>query len=238
MAARYLILKWLKWLKWRGLILLALWLPVWICSSAVGAAPLPKPVQPDPEIMRRAIQQALNVQFDAAIETAAQLQDEDQPTFGSHLLRGIIAYLQSRWQSRQSPSAYKVGHKALSAVLEDGPKHLSASEPEAWLQMMLGLAAVFDALIQQSEAPWQSAQLLAQGRTWLQNASIADTETADAHLGLGLVALAVTRLPAPLQMVWGGEGNTGSTSQAMHHLQRAAETGQFSQGLARTFLAR
>jgi tetratricopeptide (TPR) repeat protein len=186
--------------------------------------------------MRMAIQQALNVQFDAAIETATQLQEKAQPTFGSHLLRGIIAYLQSRWQARQSPSAYEVGHKALSLVLESGPKHLSASEPTPWFQTLLGLAAVFDALLQQPEAPWQSAQLMARGRTWLQNARIADTEAADAHLGLGLAALAMTHLPAPVQIVWGQTGNAGNTSQAIHHLQRASETGQFSQDLARTFL--
>ena len=229
MAARHLIL------KGCGLILLTL---VWRCSSLAGAASLPDPVRPDPEIMRRAIHQALNVQFDAAIETAMQLQDENKSTFGSHLLRGIIAYLQTRWQSRQSPSADEVGHKALSTVLEAGPKYLSASEPEAWFQTLLGLAAVFDALIQQPNAPWQSAQLLARGRTWLQKARIADTATADAHLGLGLAALAVTHLPAPLQLVLGQAGNAENTSQAIHHLQRAAETGQFSQALARTFLAR
>jgi tetratricopeptide (TPR) repeat protein len=229
MAARYLIL------KWCGLILLAL---VWDCRSAVGATALPEPVQPAPEIMRLAIHQALNVQFDAAIETATQLQDEEKPTFGSHLLRGIIAYLQTRWQSRQSPNAYEVGHKALSTVLEAGPKYLSTSEPEAWFQTLLGLAAVFDALMQLPDAPWQSAQLMARGRTWLQNARIADTATPDAHLGLGLAALAATHLPGPLQLVLGQTGNAGNTSQAIHHLQRAAETGQFSQDLARTFLAR
>ena len=221
-------------------ILLLLWLVqpnIALSQTTASTASTSPTSRPDFAVIRQALQQALDLRFDQGIATAAQLEEEQQPTLASNLTRGMIAYFQSRWQTRQSPTAQKAGHKALMAVLEEGKRRLEQSQEEPWLKLLLGTAAIFDALLQQSEAPWKSVELFGQGRSWLQQALIAHEAAIDAHLGLGLLYFAGSTLPAPLQRLLGGAGKP-STLESIHHLQRAAAAGQFSPEVARTFLAR
>jgi tetratricopeptide (TPR) repeat protein len=148
----------------------------------------------------------------------------------------MIAYFQAHWQTRQTPPAWQIGHEALAQVLEEGQKRLQQAQNDPWLKLSLGTAAVFDALLQQSEVSWQSWKMLAQGRSWLQEALILHEEATDAHLGLGLLYFASVPLPGPLLPLLGVTGNTHTASESIYHLQRAAEAGQFSQAVARTFL--
>lgn len=220
----------------RGIILFTLLL----LTNAIAAAPAAQsPVsKPDFAVMRTALHHALALQFAQAIEVATQLEEEQQPTLSSQLTRGMIAYFQDRWQTRQSPPARQTGHKTLTAVLEDGQHRLEQAREDPWLPLLLGTAAIFDALLQQQEASWQSLQLFAQGRSWLQQALITHDETTDAQLGLGLLYFAGANLPSPLQRLLGQTGGEPSTWKSIRYLQRAVESGQFTQDVARTFLAR
>jgi tetratricopeptide (TPR) repeat protein len=101
----------------------------------------------------------------------------------------------------------------------------------------LGLAAAFDALLQQEDPAWHSLQVLSQGKTWLQQALVADAATTDAHLGLGLLYFASADLPPWLRRVWEKVGGL-STEATRHHLQQAAAGGHFTRHVAQTFLAR
>jgi tetratricopeptide (TPR) repeat protein len=114
---------------------------------------------------------------------------------------------------------------------------LQQSEDDPWLKLLLGTAAIFNALLQQQESAWESLQLFAQGRSWLQETLLLYDDMTDAHLGLGLLYFAGADLPAPLLLLWGGMGEKSSVSESIRHLQRAAEAGQFTAGVARTFLA-
>ena len=192
--------------------------------------------KPDTAIMHKALQHALSLQFYAAVAHTTQLEEAQRPTLASQLTRGMIAYFQVHWQTRQTPPARQVGHEALTKVLEEGQRRLQQAQDDPWLKLLLGTAAVFDALLQQSETPWQSWKLLAQGHSWLQEALVLHEDTADAHLGLGLLYFAHAPLPTPLLPLLGTTGGTRSTSESIYHLQRAAEAGQFSQDVARTFL--
>jgi tetratricopeptide (TPR) repeat protein len=187
--------------------------------------------------MHNALRHALALQFAQAIETSAQLEDAQEPTLASQLTRGIIAYFQSRWQTPQTPPAWKVGQEALENVLEEGQERLQQAEKEPWLKLILGTAAVFNALLLQQDSAWGGMQLVVQGRSWLQETLVLYDDMTDAHLGLGLLYFVGADLPAPLLLLWGGDGGKPSTSEAIRHLQRAAEAGQFSQDVARTFLA-
>jgi len=223
----------------QGFILFTLFVLGWLQLLCTAAPPAPQSsvAKPDVVVMHTALRQALALQFAQAIETSAQLEEAEEPTLASQLIRGIIAYFQSRWQTPQTPPAWKVGQEAFAGVLEKGQKRLQQSEDDPWLKLLLGTAAIFNALLQQQESAWESLQLFAQGRSWLQETLLLYDDMTDAHLGLGLLYFAGADLPAPLLLLWGGMGEKSSVSESIRHLQRAAEAGQFTAGVARTFLA-
>lgn len=190
------------------------------------------------EVMRSAFHQALALQFDEALTTAEQLEEDQKPTRASQLTRGMIAYFQTHWQSRQRASARKTGHRALTQLLEKGRTELKQSPQDRWLLLILGTAAVVDALLLQDESPWQSLPLFEQGRAWLQRALLRHEGTADAHLGLGLLYFAGSALPAPLSRLMQSSNERMGAEAAIHHLQRASEKGWFSRDVAQTFLLR
>lgn len=221
-------------------ILLLLWfLPLaQTTPPALASPPLPSSPPSVPfAVMREALHQALHLRFVEALAVAAQLEEQQQPTPASRLTAGIIAYFQARWQTHQPASPRHTGHKLLQVLLEEGQKRHPSSPKEPQRQLFLGLAAIFDALLQQPDSPWQSLRLFTQGQAWLQQALIADETMADAHLGLGLLYFAGADSPSLLRRLWGSRRES-SAEEAMHHLQRAAEQGHFSQEVARTFLAR
>lgn len=188
------------------------------------------------EVMRSAFNQALALQFDQALTTTKQLEENQEPTLVSQLTRGMIAYFQTRWQTRQRPPARQAGHRALTKLLEKGQTQLKRSPQDRWLLLILGTAAIVDALQQQDEAPWQSLPLFEQGRVWLQQVLVRYEDTADAHLGLGLLYFAGSALPTPFSRLLQSSNERTGAEAAIHHLQRAAEKGWFSREVAQTFL--
>jgi tetratricopeptide (TPR) repeat protein len=198
-------------------------------SASTTSSPFP--------IMQVALEQTLHLQFAQALETAAKLEATQYPAFASPLTRGMIAYFQGRWQTQRSPTPPPTGHMLLQEVLEEGQKHLSSSPRDAQLLLFLGLAATFDALLQQEHNFWHSFQLFAQGKTWLQQALVSDATTTDAHLGLGLLYFAGVDLTPWLRRLWESMGGL-STEAALHHLQQAVSSAHFAKDVARTFLAR
>lgn len=223
----------------RWLVMLIILLPF---AGAVAKPAIPQPAQPAPlestfAIMRQALRQTLQLHFEAALEVAASLEDDHQPTLASRLTRGMIAYFQTRWQTPPASSARTTGHQLLQEVMTDEQQRRGRHEqPER--DLFRGLAAVFDGLLQQSESSWSSMQLFNQGRTLLEQTLIAHDAMTDAHLGLGLLYFAGADMPALLRPLVGNLQRQGSASEAIHHLQRAANSGHFSPDLARTFLAR
>jgi tetratricopeptide (TPR) repeat protein len=187
--------------------------------------------------MREALHQALHLHFTEALQVAAQLEEQQQPTLASRLTAGIIAYFQTRWQTPQAVSPFHTGHKLLQEMLaeEQKPRPTATKDPQR--QLLLGLAAVFDALLQPPDRSWQKLSLFSQGQSWLQQALVADETLSDAHLGLGLLYFAGAELPSLLRRLWGAQAGQ-SAEEAISHLQRAMEKGHFSQEMARTFLAR
>jgi tetratricopeptide (TPR) repeat protein len=149
----------------------------------------------------------------------------------------MIAYFQWRWQTRQASASLQTGQTLFQEVLDKGQKQLAAAPRDAQLLLFAGLAATFQALLQQPQDTWQSLQLFTQGKTWLQQALVADATVADAHLGLGLLYFAGTELPTWLRRFWDGMSGL-STEASAHHLQQAASEGHFTRHVAQTFLAR
>jgi tetratricopeptide (TPR) repeat protein len=188
-------------------------------------------------VMRQALQQALHLQFTQALETVAQLEPEQQPTLASRLTRGMIAYLQDRWQIDPSTTIRDSGHETLQLAIEAGKKQLAKRTDESEVQLFVGLAAIFDALLQQESSSWLSLQLFAQGQSLLQDVLIADGTMTDAHLGLGLLYFAGTNLPSWVRR-FVGNLRSQSAAETLRHLQHTAEEGHFGQEIARTFLAR
>jgi tetratricopeptide (TPR) repeat protein len=186
--------------------------------------------------MQTALEQALHLQFPQALESAAQLEGPQYSPLAPRLTRGMIAYFQWRWQTRPSPVPHKTSHTLLQEVLDEGQKRLPTSPRDSQLLLFLGLAAAFDALLQQGDAAWHSLQVLHQGKTWLQQALVADAATTDAHLGLGLLYFVSADLPPWLRQVWEKVGGL-STEAARHHLQQAVAGGHFTRHVAQTFLA-
>jgi tetratricopeptide (TPR) repeat protein len=213
-----------------------------LAGAAVTGRTTPQPAQQTPlestfATMRRALYQTLCLRFEAAIEVAASLEDDHQPTLASRLTRGMIAYFQTRWQTPRASSARTTGHQLLQEVLAEDQQHRDSHEqPEK--DLFRGLAAVFDGLLQQSESSWSSMQLFNQGRTLLEQTLIAHDTMTDAHLGLGLLYFAGAEMPALLRPLLGNLERQGNASEAINHLQRAADSGHFSPDVARTFLAR
>ena len=123
-----------------GLLISGLWL---LTSSSQGMATTTlTPAQA--EVMRSALHQTLALQFDQALTTAASLEEEQKPTFVSHLTRGMIAYFQLHWQTRQAPPASQIGHRALTQLLEKGQPQLKGSPEDRWLLVILGTAAIVE----------------------------------------------------------------------------------------------
>jgi tetratricopeptide (TPR) repeat protein len=207
------------------------------CTPTAALASQPATPSASFDLMREALQQALHLQFPQALETAAQLETDHQPTLASSLTRGMIAYLQVRWQTPQSSAVRETGHEALQTALEEGQKQRTASTDDPQIRLFVGLAAIFDALLQQQQSSWLSLQLFARGRTLLEQTLITHETMTDAHLGLGLLYFAGADLPGLLRRFWGNMQQQ-NPEEAIYHLQRAAESGHFSQDVARTFLAR
>lgn len=226
----------------RFYILLGIFVYSWasVCPlAAVQSSSVP--TRPDPEIMRKAMHHTLNLEFNAALAEVDRLKNTTQPTLGSRLLRGMIAYFQVRWQSPQSTPARDKGHQALTAILAAAETYLTpldtaSAQPTPWLQTALGLAAVFDALLQQSTDTWQSMQRLIQGRAWLKQARLNSSDHTEADFGLGLAAIVANKMPSSLRLIWRQTTSHSLEYQAQHHLQLAAETSWYGRDLARTFL--
>ena len=187
--------------------------------------------------MRDAVQEALHLRFSQAHNAVSRAEPDGGEALETQLTRGIIVYLQTRWQTRQRPPAHVTARKLFSQILQEGQRQLAESPRQARLQLLMGLAAVFNALLPQQEAPWGPLQLAAQGRSWLEKSLLSDEAMGDAHLGLGMLYFVGDNVPTLLQRLLGGTTLQGS-EDAIHHFRRAAETGRFSRDLARTFLLR
>jgi tetratricopeptide (TPR) repeat protein len=186
------------------------------------------------EVLRDAVQEALHLRFTQAHEAVRHAEADGRKTLETRLTRGIIAYLQTHWQTRQRPPAHVTARKLFTEILQEGQRQLVESPRQGRAQLLTGLAAVFGALLPHQEAPWAPFQLAAQGRSYLEKALMSGEAMSDAHLGLGMLYLVGASVPSLVQRLLGGTALQG----AVHHLQRAAEAGQFSQDLARTFLLR
>ena len=205
---------------------------------AAHAEPVPVPDTPPPTfaLMREALHQALQLRFTVALEAAKRLEQPGQDLLEAQLIRGIIAYFQARWQIPPSPPARQAGLKGLATLLEAGQRQLTRAPRTPRLQLVLGLAAIFQGLLHQQSGASLDFALLAQGRTWLQQALMAHETMPDAHLGLGLLYFIDLGRPV-LSPRLAGAGHDHAT-EAIYHLRQAAETGHFSGEVARTFLVR
>ena len=189
------------------------------------------------DTMRDAVQEALHLRFAQAHDAVSGAEPDGRETLETQLKRGIIAYLQTHWQTRQRPPAHVAARKFFAQILQDGERQLAASPRQGRLHLLVGLAAVFNALLPQQEAPWTPLQLAAQGRSLLEKSLLSDEAMSDAHLGLGMLYFVGDSVPSLMQRLLGGAALQGS-EDAIHHLRRAAETGRFSRDLARAFLLR
>jgi tetratricopeptide (TPR) repeat protein len=184
--------------------------------------------------MREALQQILNLNIDGALDNVKALETDGKPTLASQLTRGMIAYFRKRWQIRQASSLPGDGYENLQAVLETPEKALIDNPQD---QLYVGLAAIFAALFQSPDNPVEALRLFSTGQTRLQQALLNDETLADAHLGLGLVYFSGAHLPSLIQRLFRST-NAPTVEHAIHHLQRAAKVGQFSQEVAQSFLLR
>lgn len=188
-------------------------------------------------LMKDAVQEALHLRFAQAHDAISQTEPEGRETLETQLTRGIIAYLQTHWQTRQRPPAHVAARELFTHVLQTGQRQLAESPRQGRLQLLVGLAAVFNALLPQQEAPWAPLQLAAQGRSRLEKALLSDEAMSDAHLGLGMLYFVGDSVPSLVQRLLGESALQGA-EDAIHHFQRAAAAGRFSQDLARAFLLR
>lgn len=193
--------------------------------------------KPPVDVMKHAVQHALHLRFSQAQETVRHAESVGGETLETRLTRGIIAYLQTHWQTRQRPSAHVTAGRLLEEVMQEGQRQLAESPRRGRLQLLVGLAAVFNALLPQQEAPWRPLQLAAQGRSRLEKALLSDGALSDAHLGLGLLYFVGDGVPPVVQRLLGETALQGA-EDAVHHFRRAAESGRFSQDLAGAFLLR
>lgn len=180
--------------------------------------------------MQAALHHTLNLNIAQALDSVNELEVDGNPTLASQLTRGMIAYFQKRWQTRQASTLPLHGYEDLQAVFE-------TPENNPRDQLYAGLAAIFAALFQQSDNPIQALQLFNMGQARLQQVLINDETMTDAHLGLGLMYFSRTLVPSLLQRLLRNVNRPLATN-AIHHLQRAAEAGQFSQEVAQSFLLR
>ena len=187
--------------------------------------------------MRGAIRDALNLRFDEAHAALGAADAEGEQTLEARLALGIVAYLQTHWQTRQRPPAHVTARKLFTEILRDGERQLADTPHQGRLQLLAGLAGVFGALLPDQETPWAPLQLAAQGRTRLQQALMSGEDLNDAHLGLGMLYFVGEELPAIGRRLLGEDSLVGS-EEAIRHLRLASEGGLFSRDLARTFLLR
>jgi len=219
------------------ILLLCCCLPQTLVSAYAAPVPAPDTLPPTSTLMREALHQALQLRFPAAQEIIMRLEQPSPPPLEAQLVRGIIAYFQARWQIPPPSTARQAGLKGLTTLLEAGQRQLTRSPRTPRLQLVLGLAAIFQGLLQQQSGASLDVALLAQGRTWLQQALMAHETMPDAHLGLGLWYFIDPGRPA----LWPrGEGGAGpaDVTETIYHLRQAAENGHFSGEVASTFLVR
>lgn len=215
-----------------GLSLLCCCLPQDIGTPLAQPVATPASLPPTFALMRAALQQALHLHFTPAVEMTVRLEQQTPYALEARLVRGIIAYLQTRWQIPPAPTSRQSGQKVLSALLKDGRRQLARSPHDPRLQLILGIAAIFHELLEQKVAIFPNLKLLVQGRTWLQQALTAPEMMPDAHLGLGLLYfVGPARLPRVVDGV-----SKDPVAETIQHLRRAAETGYFSGEVAQTFL--
>jgi len=188
-------------------------------------------------LMREALQQALQLRFEAAAEMTVGIEQQPSQVLEAQLARGIIAYFQARWQISHTSTARHTGQRVLSTLLETGQRQLARSPRTARLQLILGTAAIFQGLLRQQSGLSPDFSLLAQGRTWLQQALMADDMMPDAHLGLGLLYFVAPGRSSLLP--WGADGaGYHDATETIYNLRRAADNGHFSAEVAQTFLVR
>ena len=211
--------------------------PQTLISAYADPVPAPDTLLPTFALMREALHQALQLRFPAALEVAMRLEQPSQPSLEAQLVRGIIAYFQARWQIPLPSTTRQAGLKGLATLLEAGQRQLTRSPHTPRLQLVLGLAAIFQGLLQQQSGAALDVAMLAQGRTWLQQALMADETMPDAHLGLGLLYFIDPGRPAlwPRGM---GDAGPADVTETIYHLRQAAESGHFSREVAGTFLVR
>ena len=205
---------------------------------AAHAEPVPAPdtLTSTFVLMREALHQALQLRFTVALEVAMRLEQPSQHLLEAQLIRGIIAYFQARWQIPLPSTTRQAGLKGLATLLEAGQRQLTRSPRTPRLQLVLGLAAIFQGLLQQQSGVSLDFALLAQGRTWLQQALTAHETMPDAHLGLGLLYFIDLGRPVLVPRLDGA--GRDHTAETLYHLRQAAESGHFSGEVARTFLVR
>jgi hypothetical protein len=145
--------------------------------------------------MREALQQALHLRFAQALDMVAHLQTSAPSPLAAPLTRGIIAYFQTYWQTPQHPLAHHRGHQAFAMVLKEGHRRLKQAPHDPGVNLLLGLAAVFDTLLQQQHVAWPALQFLPQGCPWLQQALMTQETMGDAHLELGMLYFVGVNLP-------------------------------------------
>ena len=220
-----------------GLGLLCWCLPPGSGTTRASPVAAPASLTPTMALMREALQHALHLRFTPALETTMRLEQQTPYALEAQLVRGIIAYLQARWQIHPAPTVQTSGQKVLSALLKEGRRQLARSPREPRLQLILGIAAIFHELLQQQSGASADFGLLMQARTWLQQALMAHGTMPDAHLGLGLLYFTGPARPTLWPRFGGGTGNDNST-ETIYHLRRAAEAGYFSAEVAQTFLVR
>jgi len=166
------------------LLLLCWCLPQALDTARAAPSATSGTLTPTFTLMHEALQQALHLRFAAAFEAAMHLEQPTQRSLEAQLVRGIIAYFQARWQIHPAPTNRQSGQKVLAALLEAGQRQLARSPREPRLQLILGIGAVFHGLLQQQSGSSLDLALLTQGRTWLQQALMAQETMLDAHQAL------------------------------------------------------
>ena len=219
------------------ILLLCCCLPQTLVAAHAEPVPAPDTLPPTFALMHEALHQALQLRFTAALEVAMRLEQPPQHLLEAQLIRGIIAYFQAHWQIPPPSTTRQAGLKGLTTLLEAGQRQLTRSPRTPRLQLVLGLAAIFQGLLQQQSGASLDFAMLAQGRTWLQQALMAPETMPDAHLGLGLLYFIDLGRPGLVPRIADGAGQD-NTTEAIYHLRQAAESGHFSGEVARTFLVR
>jgi hypothetical protein len=167
------------------ILLLCCCLPQTLVAAHAEPVPAPDTLPSTFALMRDALHQALQLRFTAALEVAVRLEQPSQHLLEAQLVRGIIAYFQARWQIPLPPTTRQDGLKGLATLLEAGQRQLTRSPRTPRLQLVLGLAAIFQGLLQQQSGASLDFALLAQGRTGCNRRSWHTRPCPTRTLGLG-----------------------------------------------------